>query len=177
MNAAEVAFLRAEGALRGWNMGGGSAADFYAKGVELSFDEWGAGGADNYLTDNTSTPASYIDPMGKNTYAGNISSITIAWNENAGFEENLERIITQKWIAIFPLGLEAWAEYRRTGYPNLMPVAVNNSGGMVNTARGARRLAYPGEEITTNEANVRYAIENYLKGADTMATRLWWDAK
>lgn len=58
-----------------------------------------------------------------------MSNITVAWDEDAGLEENLERIITQKWIAMFPLGLEAWAERRRTGYPPLlMPVVVNNSG-------------------------------------------------
>lgn len=177
MNAAEVAFLKAEGALRGWNMGGETAADYYETGVRLSFEEWGAGEVESYLTNADRTPASYIDPMGKNSYSGRVSDITIAWDDEANFEENLERIITQKWIAIFPLGLEAWAEQRRTGYPLLMPVVVNNSGGMVDTGQGPRRLAYPGEEITTNEENVRYAIENYLKGPDNMATRVWWDAR
>ena len=41
------------------------------------------------------------------------------------FEENLERIITQKWIALFPNGIESWSEHRRTGYPKLLPVVVN----------------------------------------------------
>jgi hypothetical protein len=177
MNAAEVAFLRAEGALRGWNMGAESAEDCYEQGIRLSFEEWGAGGVDSYLADNVRTPSPYIDPMGKNTYSGKVSNITVAWKEDADFEENLERIITQKWIAIFPLGLEAWAEHRRTGYPFFMPVVVNNSGGVVNTDLGPRRLAYPGEEITTNGENVRYAIDNYLKGPDNMATHVWWDAK
>lgn len=54
MNAAEVAFLRAEGALRNWNMGG-TASDFYKKGVELSFEQWGVKGAAAYLSDNTRT--------------------------------------------------------------------------------------------------------------------------
>ena len=55
------------------------------------------------------------------------SRITIKWKEDAQFEENLERIITQKWIAIFPLGNEAWAEYRRTGYPK--PVSYTHLQG------------------------------------------------
>ena len=177
MNAAEVAFLRAEGALRGWNMGAENAQAFYEKGVQLSFQEWGVDGANNYLSNTINTPIQYIDPMAKNSYNGSISNITIAWDESADFEDNLERIVTQKWIAIFPLGLEAWAEHRRTGYPDLMSVVVNNSGGVVNTTQGPKRLAYPGEEITTNEENVRYAIDNYLKGPDNMATRVWWDAK
>lgn len=176
MNAAEVAFLKAEGRLRDWNTGSETAEAYYAEGVSLSFDQWGADGADTYLTDNERLPATYHDPLGLFTHSGATSSITVAWSDEDGFEEQLERIITQKWIAIFPLGLEAWAEYRRTGYPMLMPAVVNNSGGIVDN-KGPRRLAYPGEEITTNEENVHYAITNYLKGPDNMATRLWWDAK
>ena len=46
-----------------------------------------------------------------------ISFITIKWKDDAGEEEKLERLITQKWIAMWPLGQEAWSEYRRNGYP------------------------------------------------------------
>ena len=171
MNAAEVAFLKAEGALRNWNMGG-TAKEFYEQGVKLSFAQWGANGADAYLADNTSMPASYKDPAGLNTYSGATSQITIKW-EDGDFEKSLERIITQKWLANFPLGQEAWAEYRRTGYPMLMPVVVNNSAGVVNSARGARRLAYPQEERLNNAENYVNAV-GLLGGADNMATDLWW---
>jgi len=172
MNAAEVAFLRAEGALRGWNMGG-TARDFYETGVRLSFGQWGVSGADSYLADKTSTPALYNDPMGLNTYSGKMSSVTIAWDDAASMETNLERIITQKWLANFPLGQEAWSEYRRTGYPRLMPVVVNNSGGIVDSNRGARRLAYPQEERTNNNENYLNAV-SLLGGPDNMATDVWW---
>ena len=107
MNAAEVAFLRAEGALRGWNMGG-TAKEFYEQGIRLSFAQWEVQGADAYLADATSTPALYTDPAGLNSYTGATSSITIAWNDEASDEENLERIITQKWLANFPLGHQWW---------------------------------------------------------------------
>lgn len=63
------------------------------------------------------------------------------------FEENLERIITQKWIALFPNGIESWSEHRRTGYPKLLPVVVNK-GRNVSTEAGMRRLMYPNEEYT-----------------------------
>lgn len=172
MNAAEVAFLRAEGALRGWSMGG-TAEQFYKEGVRLSFEQWGVSGADQYLADNTSTPELYKDPMGLNSYTGQTSDITIAWDNSASTEKNLERIITQKWIANFPLGLEAWSEYRRTGYPKLMPVVVNNSGGIVNSQRGARRLYYPQEERQNNLTNYTSALQ-LLGGADNMATDVWW---
>ena len=172
MNAAEVAFLRAEGALKNWNMGG-TAGNFYKKGVELSFEQWGVKGAAAYLADKTSTPAVYTDPAGLNSYSGPVSTITIAWDDNNTVEQQLERIITQKWLAMFPLGLEAWSDYRRTGYPKLMPVKVNNSGGVVSSERGARRLSYPQEERSNNLDNYNVAVE-MLGGADNMATDVWW---
>lgn len=177
MNAAEVAFLRAEGALRGWNMGG-SAESFYRSGVTLSFAQWGAADVDAYLANSTATPAAYKDPLGTFNYSGETSNITVAWAEGAGFEKNLERIITQKWIANFTLSHEAWAEYRRTGYPKLMPVVTNNSKSQhVNSAKGARRLAYPQEEYTGNTKNVQDAVSTMLGGPDNMATNIWWDCK
>ena len=75
------------------------------------------------MKDAEKEPVKYVDPMGAYS-ADAVSEITIAWEQGSGkeiFERNLERIITQKWIAIFPLGLEAWAEHRRTGYPRLLP--------------------------------------------------------
>lgn len=177
MNAAEVNFLKAEGALRGWNMGG-TAEDFYNKAVKLSFAQWGAEGADTYLSDNTSQPDPYRDPRGASTYPQAISSIRIAWDGSADFEANLERIITQKWIANFPFqNIESWSEFRRTGYPHLIPVVVNNSAGEVDSKLGARRLKYPQQEYTSNGENIKQAVSEYLKGADNMATRVWWDRK
>lgn len=179
MNAAEVSFLRAEGAaIYGFNMKG-NAADFYEQGIRLSFDQWGATGVDSYLADDSSVPALYIDPAGINTYEKNLSSVTIKWNEGATKEEKQERIITQKWIANWPLGNEAWADYRRTGYPKLLPATDegNLSGGIVDNERGARRMPYPSEEYTSNTENVQNAVSNYLGGPDNMATDVWWARK
>ena len=97
-------------------------------------------------------------------------------------ERNLERIITQKWIAIFPLGTEAWTEHRRTGYPRLLPVVVNNSGGAVDSEKGARRLPYPVEEYTENPVNLQDAVsklnsEAFEGSGDNMGTRVWWDRR
>lgn len=185
--ASEVAFLRAEGSLRGWNMGG-TAKALYEEGVRLSFEERGVSGVENYLANDKGIAEGYTDPLkgqnGQNyDYSGSINSnITIAWNEGAGFEKNLERIITQKWIAIFPNTMEAWSEYRRTGYPKLMPMVANLSGGIVDDAEGARRMPYPSDEYRENEENVNAAVdlltkESSNKKGDTMATRVWWDCK
>src|SRR6202012_1132983 len=84
MAASESYFLRAEGALRGWNMGGGSAQSFYEQGVALSFQEKGVAMPAGYLSDATSVAAPYVDPTNStnNVPAGNpyLNNITIAWN-------------------------------------------------------------------------------------------------
>lgn len=175
MTAAEVTFLRAEGALRGWAMSG-DAQQLYEKAITLSFEQWGASGASGYSQNKALVPGAYKDPRG--TYsAQSPSSITIAWNEdkeNTRFEENLERIITQKWIAMFPLGIEAWCEHRRTGYPKFLPIMDNKGVGITNLTLGIRRLSYPAEEYQLNAENMLGALRK-LNGEDNGATHLWWD--
>jgi hypothetical protein len=177
MNAAEVWFLRAEAALRGWTTE--SAQTDYQTGITTSMSQWGAP-VGNYLTDNTSTEANYTDPQTPSATVPNasitaVSTITIAWNAAATNEQNLERIITQKWIAMFPSGgSEAWTEYRRTGYPRLFPVVVNNSGGTISSALQIRRIQYPSSEYTNNAAGVAGGVSS-LGGPDNGGTPVWWD--
>ncbi len=176
MLASESYFLRAEGALRGWSMGD-TAENLYRKGVETSFAENNAGDASSYLADNTLTPADYTDPVTAAYSTDARGDITIAWNEADGFEKNLERIITQKYIALYPNGQEAWTEFRRTGYPKVFPVCVNESnGGCVDTETQIRRLAFPQSEYNTNREQLDKGIA-LLGGPDNPGTKLWWDAK
>lgn len=179
LNPAESYFLRAEGALRGWDMGG-TAQSFYESGVRSSFAFSGASNVDAYLRDNTKVPAPYTDPStsGNSVAAGSplLGTITIQWNESDGFERKLERIITQKWLAIFPDGQEAWSEFRRTGYPKVLPVMVNRSGGKINTAKQIRRIPFPNTEYRDNRAAVEQAA-TLLGGEDHGGTPLWWDKK
>lgn len=176
MCCAEIDFLRAEGALRNWKMGG-TALSFYEKGIADSFNQWGIPGKlATYVTDAASKPKPYIDPKNpdNNVDANDVSQITIKWDDGALFEVNLERIITQKWIAIYPDGQEAWSEFRRTGYPKLFPVKVNKSN---NTIPGyVKRLNFPQNEILTNGAEVQKAV-GLLGGPDNGGTKLWWDKK
>jgi hypothetical protein len=177
MNCSEVWFLRAEAALRGWTTE--SAQTDYETGVSTSFSYWGAP-IGNYLSDNTSTQANYVDPQTPEVGVANasinaISTITIAWDNTATNERNLERIITQKWLAMFPYGgWEAWTEYRRTGYPRLFPVVVNNSGGTISTDLQIRRIAYPSSEYTSNASGVAGGV-TLLGGPDNGGTPVWWD--
>lgn len=177
MNAAEVWFLRAEAALRGWTTENIQAD--YESGINTSMAEWRVS-AGNYLDDNTSTQANYVDPLTPTAGVPNasinaVSTITIKWNPAATNERKLERIITQKWIAMWPSGgYEAWAEYRRTGYPRLFPVVVNNSGGTISTDLQIRRISYPSSEFTNNATEVARGI-SLLGGPDNGGTPVWWD--
>lgn len=181
MAAAESWFLRAEGALRGWQMDG-DAKTFYEEGIKVSFAENGVSGAEAYLANTTAQPVRFEDKTGdSNDYAAP-STITIAWQEGADFETNLERIMTQKWIAMYPDGCEGWAEFRRTGYPRLIPVVNNDSNGTIDTEKQVRRCPFPTSEYETNSAVVTAAVsvlsaEALGGGADNGGTRLWWDRK
>lgn len=82
-----------------------------------------------------------------------------------------ENIMTQKWIALFGEGIEAWTELRRAGYPILPaadPRAQFKNDGVLPT-----RLVYPSTEYSLNGANVA-AAEALMGGADDMKTPLWW---
>ncbi|WP_312697359.1 SusD/RagB family nutrient-binding outer membrane lipoprotein [Sphingobacterium mizutaii] len=105
-----------------------------------------------------------------------MSTITIAWNEGDSRDRKLERIITQKWISMFPDGDEAWAEYRRSGYPILFPVVVNYSNNTIPSVPGIRRMPYPEREYNSNSAAVNEAVK-MLGGPDNGGTRLWWDVE
>jgi hypothetical protein len=173
MTAAEVAFLKAEAALRGWT-GAGDAKTNYEEGVTLSFQQHGASGVSAYLADSSSKPADYVDPVNAANNIAAMSTITIAWDAAGTNEEKLEKIITQKWIAMFPDGQEAWSEYRRTGYPKIFPVVSNQSGGTIDTNIQIRRIPFVDSEKSTNTDNVTKAV-SLLKGSDNGGTRLWWD--
>ena len=189
MNAAEVQFLLAEAVAfkeKGtiaYNVSG-TAQSYYEQGVRLSFEQYGAEGVDTYLQ-SENTVGNYIDPVGTYNYSSAISSITPKWNASADFEEMQERIITQKWIANWLLGCEAWADWRRTGYPRLMPAEYYNSTWGItqtNVKAGARRMPYPRAERTSNAANYEagVALLSSWSGSgsvDDMATRLWFDQK
>lgn len=166
-------FSRAEGALRGWNMGG-TAKELYEKGVQVSMEEREAQ-IGSYL-DSEATPANYVAIENSSYNIAAVSTICPKYDENADFNTNLERIIVQKWIGNFPNGWETWADFRRTDYPKWFPVVNNLSTDGVSTTRGMRRLPFPQSEFNTNESNVK-AAQAMLGGPDTGATDLWWAKK
>ncbi|MCL3779207.1 SusD/RagB family nutrient-binding outer membrane lipoprotein [Prolixibacteraceae bacterium JC049] len=180
VNAAEVNFMLAEGKLRGWNMGGKTAQQYYEDGIRTSFTQWGASGADEYLANNALKPINYKDPKGETPTENAFDAqteITIAWDDAAANEVKLERIITQKWIAGFPDSYEAWSDFRRTGYPKIEPVYQNDSNesdGTIANGDYIKRMRFIEKEYASNQAGVADAVTK-LGGPDKINTSLWWD--
>ena len=82
----------------------------------------------------------------------------------------LEQINTQYWVASFLNGPEAFANFRRSGFPVLTP---NPFPGKAIKGTFIRRLTYPNSEISVNSVNVKEAIGR--QGADDLDTKVWWD--
>ncbi|MGC1243527.1 MAG: SusD/RagB family nutrient-binding outer membrane lipoprotein, partial [Chryseosolibacter sp.] len=178
LSSSEVYFLRAEGALEGWAMGGNTAEFYYNKGIEMSLKESRIGATDAdvaaYIS-STNTPVALADAW--STPAS--SDIQVAFMTGASQEKQLEQIITQKWIALYPDGWEAWAELRRTKYPKTFPrIASDNLD--VPADQTMSRLIFVTGEYTANRAAVEAAEqlpELTSRGGNKNSTRVWWDAK
>lgn len=196
MKAAEGYFLRAEGILRGWNMGGGTAQQWYEDGIRTSIkNEAAYKGIEvlagvtsvsdeeiNAYINGTTLQEDFVDPVDSQNSIKAQNDVCVKWNESASNEQKLQRIIIQKWIANFPISCEGWAEYRRTGYPKFFPNRVNLSNGTIDTDEQIRRLIYSDNEINTNNAELQKGIEllNQENSSskftgDIGGTRVWWD--
>lgn len=164
MRAAEAWFLRAEGALNGWNMGT-TAEEAYNNGITQSLIEWGMGDQAAAYINSTATPVSPQDGLAP------VATIPVQYDPaNA-----LEQIITQKWLALYPDGWEAWAELRRTEFPKVYP-RVNSENPNVGPDEIMRKMSYVTSEFDNNRPAVEAAIalpEN--AGQDHGNVRLWWD--
>jgi len=175
MNYAELQFILAEAAVKGYIPGGMAQAKiYYDAGVAGSFDQYSTalqdiftpnwGGAfgslpidsgytvalevDKHI--NTSTDPAYFDP-----------AITAP--------EALQKIAEQRYIANFDLGLEAWFEWRRTGFPVLIPAVEGANEGKIPI-----RVPYPSDEAATNPTQLAAGVV-LLGGADGLNTPVWWD--
>jgi hypothetical protein len=143
MTYAEVSLLEAEAAERGWIPG--SAAAFYTQGIQASMAQWG-------VTDNAAVSA----------YLANSS---VAYQAGTA---GLAQIATQKWIALYTDGGQAWAEWRRTCQPSNLrpgPTAILNEI--------PRRFEYSTTETAVNQAGIAAAVAD--QGPDNFLSRMWWD--
>ena len=150
LTAAEVHFLLAEAALNGWNTPM-SAQQHYEAGIAASFEQFN--GADGVTLDAAAL-ATYMAQPG------------VTWGSG---DSDLEQIIEQKWIALFTTGWEAYAEYRRTGFPDELQV---NAGHILDHVPG--RIPYPDVEQSLNAENWQAALQ--AQGIDgTYTGKTWWE--
>jgi len=170
LETAEVYFLRAEGAVLGWSMGG-TPKDLYEAGITNSMKQWGITGAAV-----TSYISSTATPVAPNDYLNSpaVSNIPVKFDP-ANQDIQKEQIATQKWLALFPDGIEAWADYRRGHYNKLYPVANSENADLTNPAtQWIRRIPFLDNEKVVNGPAVDAAVQ-LLNGPDKITTPLWWD--
>jgi hypothetical protein len=144
MALAEVKFILAEAAQKGWISG--SAETYYYDGIKASVEQY------SKMSGITiSATPEYLARPGVKFEASNA----------------LELIGTQKWIALFFNDLQGWHEWKRTGIPNLQPAFVNNNNNKIPV-----RFRYPTNQQVTNRASYTQAVER--QGPDDLDTRSWW---
>ena len=178
---AEVNFLRAEGALRGWNMGG-DAEYFYNEGIKYAYldepmmgaSEYNAALAD-YMALEQAVEYTQVEVSGDGEDWPSVTKIGVKWNNGDDQETKLEKIITQKYIALFPLSTEAWTEMRRTGYPKVFPVLNADDGdGSIEQGEMIRRIPWNASDPIVQQLIEASGLVT-LGGPDLQSTRLWWD--
>ena len=171
MSTAEADFLRAEGALLGWEMGG-TANSFYEKGIRNSMAQWGisnSGAVDAYINSNL-TP---IEPQDFLNSPAINEEVPVAFAADQNLQ--LKQIAIQKWLAVFPDGKEAWADIRRHNRFELYPVVNSDNPDVTNPAtQRIRRIQYPEKEYQVNSVEIAKAVQ-LLGGPDKITTPLWWD--
>ncbi len=145
MTAAEILFIKAEAAQRGYISGGAASAEQYyedAIRASMEYNEIPTVDIDAYLAQ----PGVQYD--------------AVNWRESIG---------TQKWIALYMQGIQAWSEWRRLDYPVLSP------GPAAVIASIPTRRAYTSDEYSTNRANVEAAVMRLASGEDKFTEKVWWD--
>ncbi|MRI02226.1 SusD/RagB family nutrient-binding outer membrane lipoprotein [Kriegella sp. EG-1] len=145
----ETLLLYAEAIVRGWVTGDANA--IYQDAIRANMEQFS-----DWPGDTTIPEASIIDYLSRHTLT-------------PGME--LEEINNQYWVSSFLNGSESWANFRRTGYPVVLPNPY--PGGELNTEDFIRRLTYPDSENTVNNTNLSEAISR--QGPDNLETRVWWD--
>ena len=149
---AEVEFLKAEAAIRGWISS--SAEEHYNKGVTAAMK----------MLKQLYPGTTAITDAEISTFLAGPGKLA------ATFPANWEMVMNEYWKATFLNEYEAYSNWRRTGYPTLVPTKHPNS---VSNNQIFRRMIYPGGESATNGDNYAAAIAR--QGADDFTTRMWWD--
>lgn len=178
MGSAEAYFLMAEAKLR-FGLGSETVQQYYEDGIRASFNSAGVSGADGYIANSSDLPLSSFTNAYTNrstNVSSMLSMLPVAWDDEADTGVKLERIMIQKWIALYPDGQEAWSEMRRTGYPGWVRIESYSHQSEVEDGEMISRLKFPTTEYANNSDNTTAAV-SLLGGADKASTRLWWDVE
>lgn len=192
LRASEVLFLKAEAAL--YKLITGDVKQLYEAAIKMSFNENGVSGVDNYLLNKNKVsdmPASdwraykyggYSTNWRWISYSFNLSEIATSpnWddiNTNSKLsikEQQFQKIMTQKYLALYPNAVEAWTEYRRTGYPFITPPFDKDAPGRIGCpdCLAPERFKFSPSEYSNNPNMSKVPV--LLGGEDTGATKLWW---
>lgn len=174
MCTAEAYFLRAEGALNGWDMGG-DAKSLYEAGIKNSMAQWGIKDDPSKNIDIAAYVVSTKTPIPPQDFLNSpaMTNIPVLFGATEAIQR--EQIATQKWLALFPDGMEAWADYRRSHLVKLYPVA-NSDNPLITdpSTQWLRRIPFLISETQSNAEAVD-AAKSLLNGADNTQTPLWWD--
>jgi hypothetical protein len=175
MATAEADFLKAEATLLGWNVGGGTAKSHYENGIRNSMLQWGITDAAtiNAYINSTATPIAPGDFLNSPP----LTDVPVLFGATP--EVQKEQITLQKWLALYPEGVEAWADIRRSGALKLYPVANSDNPDLPSTPANPatnwiRRIPFINDEKISNGVEVGRA-EALLNGPDKITTPLWWD--
>lgn len=171
VSASQSLLAYAEAVERGWLASlvpaptTADAQTAYNNAVTLSFARWGITIPGTYLTGAASyTSGAGVAAIGQNSFG------SIPAGSNATTTTKIQRIQLQRYIATYPDGNQAWAEWRRTGVPGILPTTfATNSSKQI-----PRRYTYGLLEYSLNAAGVAQGIAG-LTGGDTQDTRIWWD--
>jgi hypothetical protein len=157
VTAAQNNLLLAEARFRGW-ITTGTAEEYFEAGIMAHMDQL----VDFDPPANDEDPSTEVLPADRDAYVA---------SRLPGFAGNeLEQINYEYWIASFLNGQEAWANFRRSGYPDL---EVNPFDG--KTVDWITRLPYPPNEYVVYGENVKAAVD--VQGPDELDTRIWWDVE
>lgn len=178
MKVAEVQFCLAEAALRGWNVGV-TAQEAYEIGIRRGFTEIGKlGNFFGYITKTGVRDVDYVDYYDQDNNIEGRVNVGVQWNDADDNEIKLEKIITQKYIANFPMSMTAWVDFRRTGYPRMFPVKVNLwNVGRVDDEIQLRRIPWDESPLLSDEMQnyTTYVLPKCEGGINEGGNPLWWD--
>ena len=165
----ELLLAQAEADKLGWLPGGDAgAAQKYNAAIEASVRQWVRNSFKGGVVDDVEkTPYDPEDEGDTTGLAAYLARPEITYDPaNA-----LKQIAYQRWIHLYMNGYEAWAEWRRTGYPVLTPAPNNNNIPI------PRRQGYPSSEPNINSNNYKAAVQAQtgFGGKDDLNGRVWWD--